>query len=54
MPFNLRVTSEAFSVKARKSYTMNDLGKQVLTKKRVVVNITPRFSFFGLEMLWND
>jgi hypothetical protein len=45
----LKLTSWATSVKARNFNTMNDLGKQVLTKKWVVVSILPHFSFCELE-----
>jgi hypothetical protein len=48
-PFTLKLTSWAISVKARNFNTMNDLGKQVLTKKWVVVSILPHFSFCELE-----
>jgi hypothetical protein len=43
MPYHANVTSRASSVKARNFNAMNDLGKQVLTKKEVVVSIPSRF-----------
>ena len=45
MPFNIKVTLWASFVKARKLNVMNDLGKQVLTKKEVVVSIPPLHFF---------
>jgi hypothetical protein len=51
MPYNPKVTSWASSVKACNFNAMNDLGKQVLTKKGVVVSIPPHFSFCELEIL---
>ena len=53
MPLNLKITSRASSVKMRKLNIMNDLGKQVLTKKEVVASIPAHFSFGDLEILWN-
>jgi len=43
MPLTLKVTSWGSSVKERKLNIMNDLGKQVLTKKGVIVSIARTF-----------
>jgi hypothetical protein len=51
MPYSPKVTSWASSVKACNFNAMNDLGKQVVPKKEVVVSIPPHFSFCELEIL---